>query len=180
MSKILILGATGTLGNHVTQYAVSTNHEISVLVRSSSGLPNGIRDKVVVYEADIAEMPASELAAIFRTQDAVINTAGYVPQGRIFTDLIDHIVTSLESLPEKDRPVCWLAGAFFFCLANRVQSRKSGGVEIKSRFLTHFCFNFSRFFIKGVFIFSCLPSNPNKHENEYHVYTIQEFPTWYT
>jgi len=112
MSKTLILGATGMLGSHVTQHAVSTNHEVTVLVRSSSALPNGIRDKAVVYEADIAEMPASSLAAIFRTQDAVINTAGYVSKGRIFTELIDHIVTSLESIPEKERPVSWfLAGA---------------------------------------------------------------------
>jgi hypothetical protein len=57
-------------------------------------------------------MPTSALAAIFRNHDVVINTAGYVAQGRTFTDLIDHIVTSLESIPEKERPVCWfLAGA---------------------------------------------------------------------
>jgi len=112
MSKILILGATGALGSHVTHQAVLTSHEVSVLMRSSSALPNGIRNKMVVYETDITEMPASALANIFQAHDVVINTAGYIAQGRFFTDLIDHIVTGLESIPEKDRPVCWfLAGA---------------------------------------------------------------------
>jgi putative NADH-flavin reductase len=112
MSKILILGATGSLGTHVVQQAVSTNHNVSILVRTPSKLPADIQKKVVVYEADLTEMSTSALATIFRTHDAVINTAGYVTQGQIFVDLTDRIVTSLESIPERERPVCWfLAGA---------------------------------------------------------------------
>jgi putative NADH-flavin reductase len=112
MSKILILGATGSLGSYVVQQAVSTNHKVTTLIRTPSKLSVEIQKEVVVYEADLAQMPTSALAAIFRNHDVVINTAGYVAQGRTFTDLIDHIVTSLESIPEKERPVCWfLAGA---------------------------------------------------------------------
>ncbi len=112
MSKILILGATGSLGSHVVQQAVSTNHEVSTLIRTPSALPVEIREEVVVYKADMTEMSTSALANIFQDHDVVINTAGYVAQGRFFTDLIDHIVTGLESIPEKERPVCWfLAGA---------------------------------------------------------------------
>ena len=112
MSKILILGATGSLGRHVVQQAVSTNHNVSIGVRTPSKLPADIQKKVVVYEADLAEMSTSALATVFRTHDAVINTAGYVTQGQIFVDLTDRIVTSLESIPERERPVCWfLAGA---------------------------------------------------------------------
>jgi putative NADH-flavin reductase len=112
MSKILILGATGSLGRHVVQQAVSTNHKVSALVRTGSKLPAEIREKVIVSEGDLAEMPTSALAAIFRTHEVVVNTAGYVAQGQTFTDLIDHIVTSLESIPDNERPICWfLAGA---------------------------------------------------------------------
>jgi len=112
MSKILILGATGSLGRHVVQQAVSTHHNVSILLRTPSKLPADIQKKVVVYEADLAEMSTSALATVFRTHDAVINTAGYVTQGQIFVDLTDRIVTSLESIPERERPVCWfLAGA---------------------------------------------------------------------
>jgi putative NADH-flavin reductase len=112
MSKILILGATGSLGRHVVQQAVSTNHEVSTLVRTGSKLPAEIREKVIVSEGDLAEMPTSALAAIFRTHEVVVNTAGYVAEGQTFTDLIDHIVTSLESIPDNERPICWfLAGA---------------------------------------------------------------------
>ena len=112
MSKIIILGATGSLGSHVVHQAVSTNHEVSTLIRNPSALPVEIQEEVTVYEADLTEMPTSTLANIFQAHDVVINTAGYVAQGRFFTDLIDHIVTGLESIPEKDRPVCWfLAGA---------------------------------------------------------------------
>lgn len=112
MSKILILGATGALGNHVVQQAISANHSVSVIVRSPSRLTKQALEKATVIESDLAEMPASALANIFQDHDVVINTAGYVTQGKIFTDLVDHIMTSLESIPEKERPVSWfLAGA---------------------------------------------------------------------
>jgi hypothetical protein len=71
-----------------------------------------MRAKGMVYEADIAKASTSALANIFRTNDVVIDTAGFVTEKQIFVDLTDHIVTSLESLPEEKRPVCWfMAGA---------------------------------------------------------------------
>ena len=112
LSKILILGAMGSLGRHVVQQAISADHEVSIMVRRLLSVPAEVRKKVIIYEADIAEMSTFALATIFRNQDVVINTAGNVAQGRTFTDLIDHIVTSLELIPEKERPVSWfLAGA---------------------------------------------------------------------
>jgi len=119
MSKILILGATGSLGRHVVQQAVSTHHKVSVLIRTPSKLAADIQKKVVVYEADLAKMSTSALATIFRTHDALITTAGYVTQGQIFVDLTHRIVTSLESIPERERPVCWfMAGAALLDMDN--------------------------------------------------------------
>jgi hypothetical protein len=112
MSRILILGATGSLGRHVTAKAVSANHEVSILVRTPSKLRAELREKVVVHQADLAKTSVSVLARILQDHDAVINTAGLVTEGPIFIGLVDRIVAALESLPEKNRPVCWfMAGA---------------------------------------------------------------------
>lgn len=71
-----------------------------------------IHEKVIVHRADISKLPISELAGIFKDQQAVINTAGNVSQGQKFVDLVDRIVAGLEAVPETARPVCWfLAGA---------------------------------------------------------------------
>lgn len=120
MSKILILGATGSLGKYVTQQAVSANHEVSILVRTPTKLPAELREQVVVHQADLAKTPVSVLTTILGNHEVVINTAGLVTEGQIFVDLIDRIVTSLESLPHQDRPVCWfMAGAALLDLDDR-------------------------------------------------------------
>ena len=80
MSRMLILGATGSLGRQVTEQAVSANHQVSVLVRTPSKLPAELRAKVVVHQADLASTPVPVLATILRNQDAVINTAGMVTE----------------------------------------------------------------------------------------------------
>jgi putative NADH-flavin reductase len=112
MAKMIILGATGSLGTHVTKQAVAANHAVSVLVRTPAKLPAGLRDRVTVHQADITALPASDLAALARNQDALIDAAGHVSDGQGFVALVDHVVTSVESLPAAERPVCWfLAGA---------------------------------------------------------------------
>ena len=73
-----------------------------------------------MYQADLAKMAAPDLTTILRNHEVVINTAGLVTEGQIFVDLIDRIVTSLESLPGQDRPVCWfMAGAALLDLDDR-------------------------------------------------------------
>jgi uncharacterized protein len=110
MPKIIVFGATGSLGKHVVKQAVAANHEVSVLVRTPSKLPADLRDSVTVHQADIATLSTSQLAALVRNQDALINTAGLVSDGQRFVALIDHIVSSIETLPEPERPVCWFLG----------------------------------------------------------------------
>ena len=120
MSKVLILGAAGSLGRYLTQQAISANHEVSALVRTPSKLPAELRDKVVVHQADLAATSVSGLATIFQNHDAVINAAGLVTGGQSFVDLVARVVTGLESLPDEGRPVCWfLAGAALLDLDDR-------------------------------------------------------------
>ena len=112
MTKIIVLGATGTLGKHVTEQAVAADHEVSVLVRTPAKLPANLRDHVTVHQADVTALPASQLAALTRNQDALIDAAGHVSDGQRFVALVAHIVTSVETLPASERPLCWLlAGA---------------------------------------------------------------------
>ena len=110
MSKVLILGATGSLGRYVTQQAIAVNHDVSALVRTPSKLPAEVREQVVVHQADLAATSAADLAAILQGHDAVINAAGLVTEGQGFVDLVGRVVSGVESLPEQERPVCWFLG----------------------------------------------------------------------
>jgi putative NADH-flavin reductase len=112
MARIMILGATGSLGKHVAEQALAADHEVSVLVRTPAKLTDDLRDRVTVHQADIAGLPASEFAALAGCQDALINAAGHVNEGQRFVALVDHVVSSVETLPAAERPLCWLlAGA---------------------------------------------------------------------
>ncbi len=112
MSKIVLLGATGSLGKHLLQQAVKAGHEVTVLVRTPAKLPSELRGSITVIQADLATIPLAELTAVFSAQDAVINTAGLVTEGQAFVSLIDRLVSALEAVPGSQRPVCWfMAGA---------------------------------------------------------------------
>jgi putative NADH-flavin reductase len=120
MSRILILGAAGSLGKQVTRQAVAANHEVSTVVRNPTKLPADLREKVVLHQTDLATAPETVLATLFRDHEVVINTAGFVTEGQAFVDLVDRIVTGLDSLPDTERPVCWfLAGAALLDLDDR-------------------------------------------------------------
>ncbi len=112
MTKIIVLGATGSLGKHVIAQAVAAGHQVSALVRAPSKLPTDLRNKISVVQADLAAVPVSELAAAICRHDVMINTAGLVTDGQAFVGLIDRLVASLESIPSAERPACWfMAGA---------------------------------------------------------------------
>lgn len=110
MKRILILGATGSLGRHVLEQAVAAGHQVSVLVRNPAKLPEETRALVHVHQADLVQIATQDLAAIVRGHDALINCAGMVTEGEVFVDLVAHIVEAVESLPAMERPVCWFLG----------------------------------------------------------------------
>src|SRR4051794_32855939 len=109
MSRVLILGATGTLGRHVLRQAVAAGHVVTVSVRTPSRLPPELRDRVAVHTGDLSAVVPAHLV---RGQDALINCAGHVTAGETFVGLIDRLVTSVDTVPREEQPVCWLlAGA---------------------------------------------------------------------
>lgn len=110
MKRLLILGATGSLGRHVLEQAVAAGHQVSVLVRNPAKLPTGTRALVTVHQADIGQISIGDLANIVRGHDALINCAGMVTEGQVFVDLVARIVEGVESLRATERPACWFLG----------------------------------------------------------------------
>jgi hypothetical protein len=109
MSRLLILGATGSLGRHVLRQAVVAGHSVTVLVRTPSKLPPEVRERVTVHTRDLSAVVPLDLV---RGQHALINCAGHVSDGESFVGLIDRLVTCVDLLPVAEQPVCWLlAGA---------------------------------------------------------------------
>ena len=98
MTRIMVLGASGALGKHVAQQAVDAGHDVSVVVRALSKLPESWRDRVQVHQADISTLSANQLEALLRGHDAVINTAGRVSDGDRFVALVAQIVGGLETI----------------------------------------------------------------------------------
>ena len=109
MSRLLILGATGSLGRHVLRQAVAAGYEVMAFVRTPSKLPPDIRERASVHTGDLNALVPLDL---IRGTDALINCAGHVADGEAFVGLIDRLVTAVDSLPPTEQPVCWfLAGA---------------------------------------------------------------------
>ena len=107
--RLLILGATGSLGRHVLRQALGAGHDVTVLVRDASRVPADLRERVVVHVGDLSVSLPGDIAA---GHDVLINCAGNVAEGARFVDLVARIVDSADSLPVGARPVCWfLAGA---------------------------------------------------------------------
>jgi uncharacterized protein len=112
MSRLIIFGATGSLGSHVLRLALAAGHQVTVFVRTPSKLPPEARTRVSVRQGDLSTLAPVGIAQLISGHDALINCAGQVTEGQIFVDLVDRLVTAVESLPTAAQPVCWfLAGA---------------------------------------------------------------------
>jgi putative NADH-flavin reductase len=109
MARLIILGATGSLGRHVLRQALEAGHQVTIFVRTISKLPVETRERVAIHSGDLAVNAPVDL---IKGQDALINCAGHVADGENFAALVDRLVTAVESLPTAAQPVCWfLAGA---------------------------------------------------------------------
>jgi uncharacterized protein len=112
LSRLIILGATGSLGSHVLRQALAAGQQVTVFVRTPSRLPPEVQPQVSVHKGDLSTLSPVDIAQLISGHDALINCAGLVTEGQTFVDLIDRLVTGVESLPTAAQPVCWfLAGA---------------------------------------------------------------------
>jgi hypothetical protein len=79
------------------------------VVRDPSRLPAGVRHSVEIRIRDLSEQIPAD---IIKNCDALINCAGYVADGQVFVDLVESVVSSVESIDAAEQPLCWfLAGA---------------------------------------------------------------------
>jgi putative NADH-flavin reductase len=107
--RLIVFGATGSLGRHVVRLALAAGHKVTVFVRTPSRVAPEVRDRVRVQAGDLAERAPLELIS---GQDALIHCAGHVTEGNRFVELFDRVVTAVEKLPAAEQPACWfLAGA---------------------------------------------------------------------
>jgi putative NADH-flavin reductase len=112
MSRLIIFGATGSLGSHVLRQALAAGHQVTVFVRAPSKLPPEAQARVSVHQGDLTTLAPVNVAQLINGHDALINCAGLVTEGQTFVDLFDRLVTAVESLPAAAQPVCWfVAGA---------------------------------------------------------------------
>jgi putative NADH-flavin reductase len=112
LSRLIIFGATGSLGSHVFRLALAAGHEVTVFVRTPSRLPLEAQAQVSVHQGDLSTLAPVDIAQLISGHDALINCAGMVTEGQTFVDLVDRLVTAVESLPTAAQPICWfLAGA---------------------------------------------------------------------
>jgi uncharacterized protein YbjT (DUF2867 family) len=82
MSRVAILGATGSLGRHVVQQAIAAKHEVAVIVRTPSRLPAEVLDKVSVHQCDLSTVSASGLTAMLTGHDASSTLPVWSPKAR--------------------------------------------------------------------------------------------------
>jgi uncharacterized protein len=111
MARLVIFGATGSLGGHVLLQALTANHQVTVLVRTPAKLPLDAGPRASVHTGDLNGLAPADLEGLISGHDALINCAGHLAEGEGFVNLIDRVVTSVELL-RAPLPVCWfVAGA---------------------------------------------------------------------
>ena len=97
--KIAIFGATGALGGECLQQALAANHDITVLVRSATKLPDALAGKTEVIEGD--GLNADDVArAIPAATDAVLFAIGvdtHSPEN-LCTDVTRHIFEAMSQV----------------------------------------------------------------------------------
>ncbi|QIN84905.1 NAD(P)H-binding protein [Rubrobacter tropicus] len=91
--KVLVFGATGSVGRHIVEQGLARGHEVTAFVRDPSGLEVG-REGLNVFEGDVLE-PASVEAAV-RGQEAVLCSIGAGRRGGVRSEGTRNIVRAME------------------------------------------------------------------------------------
>ena len=84
--RLIILGATGSLGTHVLRHAFGAGHERERTRARSLEAAGGSAERFAFHTGDIRVALRSDLV---RGNDALINCAGNVADGEGFVGLVD-------------------------------------------------------------------------------------------
>ncbi len=98
MPRLIILGATGSLGRVVARESLAAGCDVSAVVRAPSKLDSAIAAHASVRQADLSTIPKADLTRAIAGHDALISCAGLVTDGQVFVNLFDRIVSSAEAV----------------------------------------------------------------------------------
>lgn len=104
--KILLIGATGNLGQTLLPMALAADHQVTVFVRDASKLTTQQRSQVTVVEGDVFN--TQQLTEACKNHDAVINTAGNIKDGDSYAKLFASVLQAVEAGMDKN-------GRFWCC-----------------------------------------------------------------
>ncbi|KAJ9578777.1 hypothetical protein L9F63_004985 [Diploptera punctata] len=122
MKRILIFGATGSVGLHVTELALKKGFQVRVLVRDINTLPENLRDKVHVIQGDVTKL--SDVQKAVEGQDAVVVVLGTrtdLGPTTAMSDGMKNIVSAMEEKGLEHVSVC--ISAFLFYEPEKVPAR---------------------------------------------------------
>jgi nucleoside-diphosphate-sugar epimerase len=108
--KVLLLGATGTLGSRIALALLAHNHTVTVYIRSSSKLNDIFSPEVIskftVVEGDALSQSQIKDAILAHDCDAVVNSAGLAamaPWGKSTLPQIVDAVLGATQLAARER-----------------------------------------------------------------------------
>ena len=92
--KVLVFGATGSVGRHVIEQGLGRGHEVTAFVRDPSGL-DVAREGLTVFRGDVLDGPSVEEAVWGR--EAVLCSIGAGRKGRVRSEGTRNIVRAMEA-----------------------------------------------------------------------------------
>ncbi|KAJ5757143.1 uncharacterized protein N7511_007325 [Penicillium nucicola] len=113
--RVLLLGATGTLGSRILSALIKRGHTVSVFIRNPSKLAPGVQDEIFSIECGDATKSSEIKEAALRTKcDAIVNSAGLAsvsPWGRSsLPEIVDAVLSAAQEIGrERGSPLrVWL------------------------------------------------------------------------
>ena len=91
--KVLVFGATGSVGRHVVGQGLERGHEVTAFVRDPSGL-DAKHERLTVVRGDVLDGASVEGAV--RGQEAVLCSIGAGRKGRVRSEGTRNIVRAME------------------------------------------------------------------------------------
>ena len=89
MSRLLVLGATGSLGRHVMRQALDARHEVTVFARTPSKLAPEDADRVLVHAGDLSSDLPDDVPHLWDSSAATITASGLWDLSEAVTDAHD-------------------------------------------------------------------------------------------
>jgi len=93
--RLIIFGATGTIGRQLVQQALQLGHSVTAFARHTDKLGDLHHPRLQLQNGDVRDYPAVENA--LRGHDAVLCALGAGRQGQVRAEGTRHIIRAMES-----------------------------------------------------------------------------------